>query len=643
MKKDNFYILHLSDLHIRKSINRKPYYQDALKKLLDDIQSQTKTIQDLIIVVSGDIVDKGDYENSSEAAKCFFEHLYAKLQSKVKDIIIVPGNHDKKRDPIDTLISKAHMNIGIEENGRDSQAEWDFHLKAYDGFLELTNKIYSIFGKEKTLQNTFGVEISSIGNTKICFVRMDTSWCSHSDSKCKDLRIGKYQLKQLNKEYKEKRTPSENDNLSVDLTIAVSHYPFDWINPQDSEICNQYFLSEEFLDVDIVMCGHVHSFSAMNHFNHQHSLLTLVTGIGWNKEKPDEDKNAHRYSLYALNLSYNSCDIITRATKATGEYDYDYSLYIGKQEFKDKKLRFPLKIKENNAFIRINTQDPTSPNSLFLNNEIVSLIPTVAESLSSFSDGIARVYVNYKDNCFSSFLEKFIPEALNDDDLTDEQQALHSKICDYLYDDGELDLDSKKQYLNYETAFDDFLGFLNEICVCAVDELKEYFDSEINIRAHFRWHSFEEKNGKTVRDEYSMLCQYSNIDNEPKKDMQTIPWGSLIKPAFETLEPIVYSANKAYNSVSTDWNDFITLVPQFFNYKHDIRIRKGVNEERPIITFGFSIKGNITDKDILFLYLLAYLRMDKMIANMIDGYIHLFNIDTRNFLSQIQKIKNKSK
>ena len=643
MKKDNFYILHLSDLHIHKSVNRKPYYQNALKKLLDDIQSQTKTIENLIIVVSGDIVDKGDYENSAEAAKCFFENLHSNLQTKVKDIIIVPGNHDKKRDPIDTLISKAHSNTGIDKKGQDSQAEWDFHLKAYDGFLELINKIYSIFGKEKTVQNTFGVEISTVGNTNICFVKMDTSWCSCSDSKCKDLRIGKYQLEELNEEHKEKRALIENENSLIDLTIAVSHYPFDWINPQDSEICNQYFLSEDFLNVDVVMCGHVHSFSAMNHFNHQHSLLTLVTGIGWNKEKPDEDKNAHRYSLYALNLSYNSCDIITRATKTTGEYDYDYSLYIGKQEFEDKKLRFPLKIKENNAFIRINTQDIALPNSLFLNNEIVSLIPIVAEGLASFSDGIARVYINYKDNCFSSFSEKFLPTVVNNDDLTDENKALRSKVYDYLYNDGDLDPDSKNKYLNYENSFDDFLAFLNEICEYAVDELKEYFDPDINIRAHFRWHSHEEKNEKNVRDEYSMLCQYSNIDSELQKGIKTIPWGSLIKPAFETLEPIVYSANKAYNSVSTDWNDFITLIPQFLNYKHDIRVRKGVNEERPIITFGFSIKGNVSNKDILFLYLLAYLRMDNMIARMIDGYIRLFNIDTRTFLNQIQEKKNNCK
>ncbi len=638
MTKDSFFVLHLSDLHIQKATNRKPYYQASLKKLLNDIEKQTKDIQNIIIVVSGDIIDIGNYDDASVAVVCFFEDLYKKIQCKTRDIIIVPGNHDKKREPIDTLVSQSHSDFGIKI---DSDVEWEFHLNAYKDFLELTNQIYRIFGKEYNAENTFGIEMVSIENTNVCFLKMDTAWCSHSHSKCRDLRIGEYQIKKLFNEYSELKVQQEDVGAPIDITIAISHYPLEWMNPVDSDLCNQYFLSEAFLNVDIVMCGHVHDFSVRNYFNHQHSLLTLVTGIGWNKEKPNDDKSSHRYSLYSISPQYNSCDITTRKTKENEEFDYDYSLYIGKQELTDNKIRFPLKIKENTPFLRINTADLISPNSLFLNNTIVSLIPRVSNVLASFSDRMAQLYINYKDNCYSGFLEKFIPEELEGQELSPDQETLKSKMLDYLYDDGELDTHFKNTYLNYETSFDDFLAFLTEICTCAVEEFKEYFTTDVILRAHFRWHVHKEKNGRTTVDEYSMLCQYRSDEEESEKDMQTLPWGSLLKPAFDTMEPIVYSANEGYNMISTSWDDFITLVPPFLNYKHDIRIRKGVNESRPVITFGFSIKGTSKEQELLFLHLLAYLRIDKTIAAMIDTYIQWFNIDTRTFLSEINRIKNK--
>jgi len=97
----------------------------------------------------------------------------------------------------------------------------------------------------------------------------------------------------------------EEKDRDVDLTIAVSHYPLNWLNAEEEKLCNDYFLSEAFLNVDILMCGHVHDFSVVNYFNHTHSLLTLVTGIGWDVDNPNEERNKnHRYSLYTLNLLF---------------------------------------------------------------------------------------------------------------------------------------------------------------------------------------------------------------------------------------------------------------------------------------------------------------------------------------------------
>lgn len=84
----------------------------------------------------------------------------------------------------------------------------------------------------------------------------------------------------------------------------------------------------------------------------------------------------------------------------------------------------------------------------------------------------------------------------------------------------------------------------------------------------------------------------------------------------------------------------MTIVPKFNGYSHDVRIRKGVNESRPILTFGLSIKEVIHRDDTIALYLLAYLGFDRVLAQIIDEYISLFGIDVKTFLPEIQKIRN---
>lgn len=87
-------ILHLSDLHI--SWNAENSMPTLHRNLLDDIKKQVKFLsKPVIVVVTGDIVNEGDYsENTKNAVLRFFEHLHNILREKTKDIIIVPGNHD---------------------------------------------------------------------------------------------------------------------------------------------------------------------------------------------------------------------------------------------------------------------------------------------------------------------------------------------------------------------------------------------------------------------------------------------------------------------------------------------------------------------------------------------------------------------
>lgn len=78
---NDFTILHLSDLHF----NKKEQLPDLMVNLLSDIKEQLKYINNLIIVVTGDLVHRGNYEYKNSVLT-FFEKLSDMVGSKAKDI-----------------------------------------------------------------------------------------------------------------------------------------------------------------------------------------------------------------------------------------------------------------------------------------------------------------------------------------------------------------------------------------------------------------------------------------------------------------------------------------------------------------------------------------------------------------------------
>ncbi len=633
MINEDFDILHLSDLHIRNEQGNSAaseFFSFALSRLLSDIEEQTKNRSNIIVVISGDIIDQGNYEKNQIAALKFFADMYKKIGEKIADIIIVPGNHDKCRSKINSLISMSHSREGLDATSETAELEWGTQLESYKDYMDLVNQIYKIFGKAHSVTNTFGINTVTVNDTKICFISVDSAWCSYSKDDRRKLRIGKYQLSQLSQAYKTIKNQSDIEKKPIGLTIAVSHYPLNWLDPDEEELCNKYFLSDDYLNVDILMCGHVHDFSIVNSFNHKHSLLTLVTGIGWGSSEPDDGKETHRYSLYTVNISHNSCDIIMRKTKNNGKFDYDYSVYVGEQELKDGKLRYPFRMREGNPFIRINAPKSVEAKSLFIDNDLIQFIPRVVNAMTTFAQNTASLYAIYRTN----FLQK-LKEKLG------ENSEEYKTIDESFYSDKELPTNLKQKYFDVDSTLPDFLAFLRELCTETVISLEECFSSETFLRAHFRWHNFTASKRKITNDNYKMLCQVSNLPEEQQRDsMQIVEWGGFIEHAFITGEPLVYSANKRYNKIQTSWDDFITMIPKFTDYSHDVRTPQGHPTGRPIMTFALSVKNTSKKEDTSVLLLLAYLRYDELLAKVIDEYMRMFMIDAKNFLPHIKRIKN---
>jgi hypothetical protein len=82
-------IIHLSELLVRKNIEKKNSNYDDLKCLVDNIILQASPATDYIIVITGDLVDGARKQNCGAV-----QEQLDKLKKEGFIVLIVPGNHD---------------------------------------------------------------------------------------------------------------------------------------------------------------------------------------------------------------------------------------------------------------------------------------------------------------------------------------------------------------------------------------------------------------------------------------------------------------------------------------------------------------------------------------------------------------------
>ncbi|MDY3790867.1 MAG: metallophosphoesterase [Oscillospiraceae bacterium] len=322
--KNTFSIIHLSDLHI---VSHSEDYSISLHKMIDHINEVTKNIEKIIIVFTGDLVEKGNFGESEDVIIHFFEDLYKKIGKKTIDIIFVPGNHDKKRG---ALLLK---NLEYENDEKFWEGfkknDWKYFENQFNDFLRIVNKIRNeIFQFEDTLEGTYGVQITQIDQYKICFLRMNSAWLCMDNNDEGRLRIGRFQLDDLKKQY-------QNQRYSINLVIALMHHPTDWLTKNEQKYLNQYMTDEYRLNTNIMLQGHIHEKETYNWYNQNHSLTTLVTGMGWDQQKDIKD-NGHRYSLYEINIDSSIIRVNTFVSDADGKFNEDTEVY------KENNIIFPL-------------------------------------------------------------------------------------------------------------------------------------------------------------------------------------------------------------------------------------------------------------------------------------------------------------
>lgn len=611
----DFNILHLSDLHISSKI-------DTLQKLLKDIKEQTKDLHDIVVVVTGDIVNRGVYDASARTNVLnFFDELYTILGLKFKSLFMVPGNHDKSQSTsgniLTTNFSKNDNPISLEK------IDWNYQLLAYENYLNLEDDIFKhLFPTDPNKHlihhaNIYGVEVYQNYESAIIFIKIDTSWCSLGGNKDKrNLRISKSQLEELTQEYKNKCKEYVNKKI---FTIALCHHPLNWLTENDESLLYSYLTNSDYLNVDVLLCGHTHDVDIQNLFSNTHQITTFVTGIGWNEETPMEKRSGHRYSLYIFNLRRNSCEVIVRKTDLRGNFDIDREFFPDK-ESKDKgRLSLPILPKNSHPFIKIPVclEKELLYTPLFIDNKILLNIKEYHSKILSLRIHMTEFLSQITRNSIVDF------DTLNNIDENKKQDTLR----DYFYNNNSNGIINNLLEYNSKYIHDLFTSFLYELCNWFVQLFKEYFDDNENFRILFRIYVNSDHEYKQIccQSKYNIEHQF-NAENSYEQDnlARNIKFDGLIKKSFDFDSALVYSSNSWFNSFTPKrWENYICIIPNYENMQLD-KIGKLKDKRVPFILCTISTHS---DRKSIFLDILNYVEIKTCISDIISSFVNIYKIN----------------
>lgn len=617
-----FSILHLSDLHIQdKSGNTRT----VLKKMLSDIANQNIIEDVVIVVVSGDIVDRAQYSEATYLIVIEFFKALRNIFSEQKVFIeFVPGNHDKQQSVIDSIIvTNFKTSNDIVEL---SEQEWDYISLSYRDYINLRNDIIKIFDNKNIPSTTYYMDEVLVSDGKIIFLNLDTSWSSNGGKKdYRTLRIAKNQLDMLKDSYTKVILASDSTPI---FTVAIAHHPLNWLLDIDEAYLNKWFLDKEFFGIDAFLCGHTHDRQISNICNNINSYITLVTGVGWGRQTVDDSYDSRRYSIYNIDLNSNICEITIRKTKSDLSFDYDYDALVNEIDKENKRILLPLSPHKMYPFLQIPTYNKNAPKKItyrykFINNSMSKSI--LDFSLISFEIG------TYMQQYLKTFINMFFIQYNLEN---------HPKVeiyREYFYSGGNNNITIDNLFsdiIDKDLLFKNFISYLQQFCKYISLLLYNKFPNCDGVRCHFRHYYTTSNNCPPL---YIAFCQDDNSNSSyaDASDIRDIEYDkSLIQCSFITGTPLVYSHNVKYNILDIkEWQNFITIVPdEHFNH---FEIHNGVGHQPdvfPLISCAISVRS---DNEIDILDILNGMHIKSIISNIINDFISMFHIEIKDIVKYL--------
>lgn len=246
--KNNFRILHLSDLHIDKDSIRDQ--RVVLRSLFGDIEHTVKKEGPYdLVFFTGDLIAKGAYSDTNKdlAIREFLVPLMEAAQISPERLFLAPGNHDVCLKEQSGLLATAQKSLASEDavaKYLDETVTTSLNT-GLEGFNSILERIDNT--KSAVLRNShYRAHVIDIDGVKVGIACLNSAW--HATGAASD---GDYGRLYISRKQFDEVSEAVRD---AEIKIALAHHPIKWLTPKDSQNAQRQLL----LHFDAFFHGHNH-------------------------------------------------------------------------------------------------------------------------------------------------------------------------------------------------------------------------------------------------------------------------------------------------------------------------------------------------------------------------------------------------
>ncbi len=233
-------LLHFTDLHFQADGN---FIMDRIGKIQSAFKSNLEKINMVYVVISGDIINKGDSKGYEEAKK-FLDSIISNLKeinpNSTLKIILVPGNHDCNFKYDSQLRKNAVGSIGYKSIGKNDESVINLCVDIQKDFWNF----YSNYNSEPNNKLFFQIKDEYKG-CSIHFNCINTAWASN-------------QKESNNLFFPVKRFDKAENFENGTINISIFHHPTSWFTPSGEQNHRKEFQSFIEDNSSIIIYGHEH-------------------------------------------------------------------------------------------------------------------------------------------------------------------------------------------------------------------------------------------------------------------------------------------------------------------------------------------------------------------------------------------------
>jgi len=391
-------LIQLSDIHLNKDnlTNLKDFYIEALLK---DLEGFNKEKQIDLVLITGDLIDKGGESFGAENPYYIFkteiiDKIVTALSITEKQILLIPGNHDIERGKIKEeneffLAQKLTLDLANErsEKFREVFNEDNERIRRYKEF----EKEFHLNTPNYEYSNNESLYIYEKEGLKLGIALVNDSWRCSSALKKEQHFIGHRQLFRAQNKFKE---------CVTNMNIAVFHHPLNAINNDEKEEITAILKSKDF---DVAIFGHSHRHEAEQLLSSSGGYLSLNGRSAFSEPKEQSSKYQPGYNILDLDINNRSYDLYARKyISSRFEFDKDTDSLPGGYEsgqLPSKERLYPLGEGSNN-------KDKDLPGSFTADvDKIVSLL--IGESIYPNKYAFVRELIQNSVDACNRIKEKY--------------------------------------------------------------------------------------------------------------------------------------------------------------------------------------------------------------------------------------------